>query len=245
MPLNAVTKRDFTPRTAAGAARAFGQKAALTSDAFEAMSNDAKQHAFRVAGVHKIRLVQRVRDIVHRAIRDGTGVDVVQRQLLAAFDTEGIAPPALDRLRFMFQQNAQQAYNDARRETLDEPETARMFPYRQYLTVGNGTPGVRGVRPTHAALHGLVFAWNDPFWNSHTPPWDFGCRCFFRPLTAGQAKRMGVKVRDEQYVRTQIRVPGQKGRGIAANPRFQRGAFDMKGVDTELRKVAEEMVREG
>lgn len=245
MPLSVITKNDFIPRTAAQAAKKFAKKASLSSEAFDSLSNEARRQAFRIAGVHKVRLVQRARDVVHRAIRDGWGMDRVQRELLSLFDTKGIPPPALYRLRFVFQQNSQQAYNDARREALDEPEMGKMFPYRQYMTVGNGTPGVRGVRPTHAALHGLVFKWDDPFWDSHTPPWEYGCRCFFHGLTKKQVRRMGVKITGGDYVRKRIRVRGQKGRGIKPDPRFTRGAFDVKGVDAELQKVIEEMMGKG
>lgn len=241
MPLNVITKDDFTPRTAEDAARHFGRKVALPSDAFERLTAEAKARAFRMAGVHKVRMVQRARDIVHNGIREGTPFPQIRRELLAVFDTEGIPRPALSRLRFMFQQNAQQAYNDARREALDDPDMAKAFPFRQYLTVGNGTAGVRGVRPEHAALHGKVFRWDDPFWDSHTPPWDWGCRCFFRSLTTGQAKRLGAKVIDLGYVRKRIRVAGQGRRGIKANAEFMRGTIDTSKVDAELRKVLEEI----
>ncbi len=110
--------------------------------------------------------------------------------------------------------------------------------------MGNGTPGVNGVRATHAALHGLVFRADDPFWDRHDPPWEWGCRCFKRPLTPGQVKRMRVKVRDEAYVRTRIRVPGRGARGIAPNPDFgfDETQFDLSKLDAELRKVVEEML---
>ena len=52
---------------------------------------------------------------------------------------------------------------------------------------------------------------------------------------------MGVKVRNETYVRKRIRVAGRKERGIKADPRFKRGKFDLKGIDAELRKAIAEM----
>lgn len=33
------------------------------------------------------------------------------------------------------------------------------------------------VRPEHKALDGTIRPFNDPFWNDHTPPLDWGCRC--------------------------------------------------------------------
>lgn len=242
MPLSMITESDFQPRTADEAAAHFGRKVAVPSEVFERLSRDAKSRAFRIAGVHKANMIQLARDIVKRGIRIGSPWPEVRGKLLAVFDSEGVPRPALPRLRLMFQQNAHQAYNDQRRAVLDEKNLAAGFPFRQYLSIGNGTAGVRNVRPSHAALHGLVFAWDDPFWNDHTPPWEFGCRCFFRPLTVKQVARMGVKVRGLSFVRKQIRVSGQKQRGIAASKQFARGGFDLSKIDAELRRALEEII---
>lgn len=209
---------------------------------FDRLSAEAKQRAFRIVGVHKARLIQRARDVVHRAIRDGTPFDTVRRELLAIFKSDKAVTPSIRRLRMVFQQNAQSAYNNARRETLDDPEVTRFFPFRMYLTVGNGVAGVRGVRPEHAALHGLVFAWADPFWDAHTPPWDFGCRCTIVPITAGEVRRKRLKVQNLAFVRRRMRVPGTKRRGITANRNFVRGKLDLSAIDAEIRKLLEETI---
>jgi len=244
MPLSVLTQTDFTPRPATAAAGHFAKKAALTSAAFEKLSTEAKAHAFRIATVHKARLIQDVRNKVLASIEKGTDWAEVQRNILKAFDTEGVPKPTLPRLRTMFQMNTQQAYNDARRATLDEPSVSEAFPYRQYLTVGNGVAGINGVRPTHAALHGKIFAWDDPFWDwVHYPVGRgevaYGCRCTFIALTPGQVKALGVRVIDLDYVRERIKVPGTNERGIAENPALVRGKFDLRSIDEELRKAVE------
>lgn len=242
MTVSILAKTDFAPRSANDAARHFAKKAALTDEVFESLSSQARQFAFRVATVHKARLIQDVRDKVLKAIDKGTSWSQVQRELLVAFDTESIPRPALHRLRTMFITNTQQAYNDARRDVLDDPEISEAFPFRQYLTVGNGVAGVNNVRAEHAALHGKVFAWDDPFWDEHTPPWGFNCRCTFVALTAGQVAAMGVRVVDLSYVRKRIPVPGTDKRGIAAVPEFARGTFDLSSIDAELRRAVERMI---
>ena len=240
MPVNLITEDDFTPRTFAEAAARFARKIALPSELFERLTAAARQRAFRIAGVNKLRLVQAARDIVEASIRDGTDWAEVRRALLKKFAAEEETPPSLSRLRQMFQQNIHAAYSDQRREVLDDPNIVEAFPYRQYLTVGNGTPLVNGVRATHAALHGLVFEWDDPFWDAHLPPWDWGCRCTFVALTENQVRNMGVRVANLSYVRKRLPVPGTKQRGIEAGE-FQRGTFDPASVDEELRAVAREM----
>ena len=239
MSVTALTQSDFTPKTHEQARRHFAAKTPLTSEEFDALSAAAKAHAFRIATVHKASLVQYARDVIEASIAEAIPWSEVQRDLLALFDVEGVPRPALHRLRAMFQQNTQQAYNDARRATLDDPDVVEAFPYREYLTVGNGVPGVNNVRPEHAALHGKVFAWDDPFWDDHTPPWDWGCRCTTIALTERQVERGGIKVLDLDYVRTKLRVPGTNERGITANPDYVRGKIDLRGLDAEMRRAVD------
>lgn len=51
-------------------------------------------------------------------------------------------------------------------------EDADLYPNLEFSTVGDDR-----VRPAHAALDGAVYPINDPFWDTHTPPLDWNCRC--------------------------------------------------------------------
>ena len=254
MAINVLTEHDFKPRRAEEAARLLRKKVALTSEQFDRLSAEQKANAFRIAKVNNARLVQRARDIVVRHVREGTPWPDVRRQLMALFGTEGLPRPAISRIRLIFHQNTMQAYSAARRQTLDSPEIARAFPYRRYMTVGNGTPGVRNVRPEHAVLHGKVFAWDDPFWDRFTPPWDYGCRCTFVALTAGQVK--GRRVTVWTYSGGAIRpapakkqlTKGRRGKAVklAPKPGFGSGKIenvDLSGLDEDLREAIEERIK--
>ncbi len=94
----------------------------------------------------------------------------------------------------------------ARDGTLDSPAVVESYPWRMYRTVGNGTAGVNDVRPEHARLHGLLFAWNDPFWEYHDPPWGDGCRCYFRAVSQLELERSQLTVRTLDYVRSILGV---------------------------------------
>lgn len=76
-----------------------------------------------------------------------------------------------------------QAYSAAR--YLQQVATQDALPYWQYLTVGDDK-----VRSSHAALNGKVFPADDPFWQTHYPPWDFGCRCVVAALPQADADQM-------------------------------------------------------
>jgi SPP1 gp7 family putative phage head morphogenesis protein len=51
-------------------------------------------------------------------------------------------------------------------------ENADLYPNLEWRTAGDSD-----VRAEHAALDGLTLPIDDAFWNSHTPPLGFGCRC--------------------------------------------------------------------
>ena len=72
-------------------------------------------------------------------------------------------------------------------------------------------------RPSHAALNGLIFRHDDPFWDSHFPPCDFNCRCSVRGLRLRDIERRGLKVSDsaDMLEATQINVGRETRPAIA------------------------------
>ena len=47
-----------------------------------------------------------------------------------------------------------------------------LYPNLKLVSVGDAR-----VRPEHKVLNGTIRPFNDPFWDSNTPPLDWGCRC--------------------------------------------------------------------
>jgi SPP1 gp7 family putative phage head morphogenesis protein len=191
MSLTDLKERDFQPMTADAAAARFASKTVLTSDAFDALAKEAQANAFRIAKIHNLALLQEARDIIHRGIRDGLDYGQIRRALQAVFDRRGLPQPSMGHLMTIWRRNSQQAYNDSRRKVLETPEARAIFQFWRYTTVSptGRAGGVRNVRATHAALHGKVFLVDDPFWNRHFPPWEWGCRCYHVAMMATQVKR--------------------------------------------------------
>ena len=229
LTLNVLSRDDFDPRENADAERRLRDKAAVSSEEFELLSKAARSRAFRVADVHNARLIADVKKRIEQALREGHSWADTRRDLVKLFDTAGVPRPALHRLRLVFQTNVQQAYNDGRRESMEDPEVASAFPFWKYLTVGNGTAGYKNVRPDHAALHGLVFRADDPFWDSHYPPWSYNCRCTVIALTPNQARAEGAL-----FTQAQVRK-----KGVRPDPNFSRERIDTAGIDAEIAQLIE------
>lgn len=91
------------------------------------------------------------------------------------------------RLATIYQTNMQSAYMAGRYKAA--LEVTGTHPYWMYIaTMDHRT------RPSHAALHGKVFRWDDPIWQHIVPPNGYNCRCRFVALTAAELERRGLIV---------------------------------------------------
>ncbi len=82
------------------------------------------------------------------------------------------------------------------------------------------------VRDSHLALNGITLPKNDPFWDKHMPPWEWGCRCRIRP--------MNTDLVDEERDKDKDRPP--EDRNVVEGP-----ALDQLRNGTLLRKASGSM----
>ncbi|NLO90707.1 MAG: minor capsid protein [Elusimicrobia bacterium] len=91
------------------------------------------------------------------------------------------------RLETIYRANIDTAYSAGRYR--DFMESSDTHPFWQMVAVKDSA-----TRPSHRALDGKVFRCDDPFWNTHWPPYAWFCRCRVRKLTAAQVREKGLKV---------------------------------------------------
>ena len=145
-----------------------------------------KQRAFTVAGIEQMDMLRKLRDTIAK-LPAGANWDEVKRDLAADLSdyVGGDAKAAKARAEHLLRVQGFQAYAVARHQ--QQMATAKSFPYWKYETVGDNR-----VRPGHAALDGKVLRADDPWWNTHYPPWDWGCRCIVIALDEDDAREIGI-----------------------------------------------------
>jgi SPP1 gp7 family putative phage head morphogenesis protein len=163
----------------------------------------AQAQSFTVAKATRADVLQAIRQRMQRALDEG----ITERQFLQTLepalktmgwwgkqiivDPEGGAEVVRlgspHRLKTIYRTNTQTAYNAGRYK--QQLEAADRAPYWQYIAVMDAR-----TRAAHAALHGKVFRFDDPIWQTHYPPNGFNCRCRVRTLSAAQLAREGLTV---------------------------------------------------
>lgn len=86
------------------------------------------------------------------------------------------------RLNLILDQNQAMAAAVGARELALDPEIYEALPYYKYMPSTAAVP-----RDAHQKYYGLILDKKDPFWLTHTPPWDFGCKCSLDELSASEA----------------------------------------------------------
>ena len=125
-------------------------------------------------------------------------------------ERDGQINAANRRAELLLRTHGFQAYQAASYQVMDRQRD--VLPYWQYLTMEDDR-----VRPEHACLDKLILPANDPFWESHFPPWDFGCRCQCVPISQEE--------RDDQAAKDQKKAPDQ--RLVLDGPQLDRAGWEV------------------
>ncbi len=205
-------------------------KAVADPENFGNLPAQLKQRAFTVAGIEQIDVLRRIRDAIAK-LPAGASWDEAKREIAAEMSpyvpVKNGRPDmkaARARAEFTLRTQGFQAYAVARHQ--QQMATIDVLPYWKYETVGDSR-----VRAAHAALDGKVLRADDPWWNTHYPPWDWGCRCIVVALDEEDAKAIGVTESNR------MPTPGHS-EGFAFDPTNASIDFDKlyKSYDTDEKR---------
>lgn len=201
--------------------------------------------AFTVAKMMQLDLLADVKASLDKALATGetfhTWRDNIEPRLLEAGwwgKAEMVDPASGEkklvqlgsprRLRTIYRTNMMTSYAAGHWAEIQQAKAG--VPYLMYDAVGDDR-----TRDEHLAWDGTVLPVDDPWWNTHTPPNGFNCRCGVIALTADQVKAMGLEVADEappvrerEYVNPRTgeisMLPEGIDPGFAYNPGASRAA---------------------
>ena len=172
----------------------FNGKVLLTTGHYAELKAYEHALAFTVARIADKDILTEVHKAMTQAIENGTTFHDFQKQLkpyLTARGWLGLTDNKADkrylghRLKTIYQTNVRTAYAAGQWTRIQK--TKDLLPYLQYM------PSVSThKRDEHKQYYGLVRPVDDPIWRSIAPPNGFGCKCWVRQLTKGQAERAGV-----------------------------------------------------
>lgn len=182
----------FTPVPHGEAIAFIRDKPAVSRAVFDRLLPELKARAFTISGIEVATVLQDVRDRIAE-VPAGADWDTIKYEIADEIgpyleagtgDTEEerrqqareIQAAAERRAEILLRTHGFEAYQAARHEVMERQTD--VMPMWQYQSVGDNR-----VRPAHAALDGVVLPAGHPFWQTHFPPWDWGCRCQVVPLS--------------------------------------------------------------
>lgn len=163
---------DITPTPHEEAIALIRGKAVVTRDVFDGLLPELRGRAFTVTGIEDANTLQRIRDTIADLPQGSVWKDVKAgvADELKPFLGDG----AERRAELLLRTHAFQAFQASNwRVAQADADTTHL----QYLATEDDR-----VRDSHLALNGLILPKDDPFWDTHLPPWDWGCRCRIRPM---------------------------------------------------------------
>ncbi|WP_334046560.1 phage minor head protein [Burkholderia cepacia] len=171
---------------------------------WEELWQDAQAKAFTVAKVTRLDILQDIRNAVETAISEGKTLRWFTKELTPVLQSKGwwgkqehvdqdtgeITQVQLGspwRLQTIYRTNLQTAYMAGR--YAEQMANVDDRPYWMYVAILDSR-----TRPSHRAMNGKVFRYDDPFWQSFYPPNGWGCRCRVVALSHDEIVVRGIKV---------------------------------------------------
>lgn len=163
---------DFTPTPHREAAALIAGKPVVTRAVFDALLPELRARAFTITGVEDATVSQRIRDRI-ADLPLGATWDEVKGDIITDLEAH-LGDGAERRAELLLRTHGFQAFQASNWRVAQEDEDTT---HLQYLATEDDR-----VRDSHLALNGVILPKNDPFWEKHLPPWEWGCRCRVRPM---------------------------------------------------------------
>ncbi len=148
--------------------------------------------AFVVAGATKAQLLTDFHQAVTRAIAEGRTPADFRKDFDRIVAAHGWSHngSAGWRSGVIYNTNLRMAHAAGRYAQIQEVKESR--PYQRYSAILDGR-----TRDKHAQWHGTILPVDHPWWDTHTPPCGWNCRCTVQSVSEADLKRYGWTVSAE------------------------------------------------
>jgi len=176
-------------------------KIPVPTERYDQWMGAANAKGFIVAGANKLDLVKEFQQSMVEAIENGETLGQFREKFRDIVNKNGWTYKGKEgwRSKVIYTNNMRTAAMAGRWEKIQARK--KTFPYLIYMTVGD-----ERVRADHRIWHQTALPVDDPWWNSHYPPNDYGCRCYVISANDRQLKRMGLEVSEAPKVTKSERV---------------------------------------
>lgn len=189
-----------------------------------------KARSFFSARVADARRLENIRKISDAYSRGEMSLGEARNILKESLRAEGFNPhegglrnlAGTARLNLILRQNASMAHAAGEWARMHDPDAMAVFPYVRYHARSD-----RRTRSEHAHLDGRIFRKDDPFLRTHTPPWEFNCRCWLEEITAKAAGKTPERI---QKPTPPKKVTVDSRSGFVFDPATVFEEFDLSGV---------------
>lgn len=188
------------------AIRYLRSKTNITTAHWDDLLREIHAKVFAVAGATKLALVQDLRAAVQAALEQGESIGQFRKRFDQIVQEHGWEYKGQRgwRTRVIYDTNLRTARMAGKWEQFQRTKKTR--PYAKYVTSGDSH-----VRPEHRKWDGLILHKDDPFWNTHWPPNDYGCRCDMVDLSERDLIRKGLTVSEPPKIVYTERINSRTG----------------------------------
>jgi len=171
----------------------FKGKVRVPTEHYRDLEGAMHTRAFTVAGGIRDELLADFQAAVLKAIAKGTTLEDFRDDFDAIVEKHGWTHTGKPgwRSRVIYQTNIRTAYSAGRYQQLKDPDLLSVRPYWQYHHGDSVNP-----RPQHLAWDGLVLRHDDPWWEAHYPPNDWGCSCSVTAKGDRDLRKLGKEAPD-------------------------------------------------
>lgn len=165
----------------------FRKKINLPTKTWKDIWQEMHSRAFVVAGAMKEDLLRDLREAVDKAISEGTTLRDFRKSFRETVEKHGWKYKGGEgwRTAVIFDTNLGVAYSAGHYKQMTDPDVLKVRPYFRYVPSSSASP-----RDEHRQWYNLVLPADDPFWKTHWPPNDWGCKCGVVSVSKRELERL-------------------------------------------------------